>query len=64
MLMSFTETAFAQGQSAAKQPSLLEMLIMPAGFIAIFYFFMIRPQAKKSRDHQSFNKTTCCHHAS
>lgn len=27
---------------------------MPVGFLAIMYFFMIRPQQKRARDHQSF----------
>ena len=32
----------------------MEMLIMPAGFLAIMYFFMIRPQQKRAKDHQAF----------
>jgi preprotein translocase subunit YajC len=35
-------------------PSTLEMLIMPAGFLAIMYFFMIRPQQKRAKQHQAF----------
>lgn len=44
---------FAQeaGAPAPKGPSLLEVLIMPAGFLLIMYFFMILPQQKKSKSH-------------
>jgi preprotein translocase subunit YajC len=46
--------ALAQEVAAAappKGPSMIEVLIMPAGFLVIMYFFMIRPQQKKSKDH-------------
>lgn len=46
--------AFAQEVAASappKGPSMMEVLIMPAGFLVIMYFFMIRPQQKKSKDH-------------
>ena len=49
------DTAFAQSAaSAPAQPAMWEMLAMPVGFLAIMYFFMIRPQQKRSKDHQSF----------
>jgi preprotein translocase subunit YajC len=48
-------TAFAQATDAAqKQPSLIEMLILPAGFFVILYFFMIRPQQAKLKEHKNF----------
>jgi preprotein translocase subunit YajC len=51
----FVDTAMAQAQAApVAQPSTWEMLIMPAGFLAIMYFFMIRPQQRKAREHQEF----------
>jgi len=50
--LSLVDTAFAQAGAAAQQPSIVDMLIMPVGFLIILYFFMIRPQAKKARDHQ------------
>jgi preprotein translocase subunit YajC len=53
MLNLFVDTAFAQGTPAA-QPAMWEMLVMPAGFLLIMYFFMIRPQQKRAKDHQSF----------
>jgi preprotein translocase subunit YajC len=55
MLLSVTsvQTAFAQAQ-AQPGPSTIEMLVMPAGFLAIMYFFMIRPQQKRAKEHQTF----------
>ncbi len=53
MFNFFVDTAFAQG-APATQPAMWEMLVMPAGFLAIMYFFMIRPQQKKAKDHQAF----------
>lgn len=41
--------ALAQGQGQ-KQPGLLDMLVLPAGFLAIMYFLVIRPQQKKQRE--------------
>jgi preprotein translocase subunit YajC len=52
-----SDTAMAQAQGAAQQPGLMDMLIMPMGFLLILYFFMIRPQAKKARDHQTLLST-------
>lgn len=54
-LALLNEVAFAQvtdtaSQAAAKQPSLIEMLAMPLGFLVIMYFFIIRPQQKKARE--------------
>lgn len=53
LLLALTNSAFAQGAPQAG-PSTVEMLIMPAGFLAIMYFFMIRPQQKRAKDHQAF----------
>ncbi len=50
----FPSTALAQAaQAAQKQPGLMDMLPMFAGLFLIMYFFMIRPQQKKMREHQS-----------
>jgi preprotein translocase subunit YajC len=46
-------TSFAQAQGQPG-PSTLEMLVMPAGFLLIMYFFMIRPQQKRAKEHQAF----------
>jgi preprotein translocase subunit YajC len=48
-------TAVAQTADAVqKQPSVWEMLVLPAGFFAILYFFMIRPQQSKLKEHKNF----------
>jgi preprotein translocase subunit YajC len=52
-LITQSGSALAQGAAAAG-PSTVEMLIMPAGFLLIMYFFMIRPQQKRAKDHQAF----------
>lgn len=59
MDFSFVSTAYAQaaGQTAAAQPSIAEALILPAGFFLILYFFVVRPQAKKVKEHQALMKT-------
>ena len=49
----FSEQALAQAQGQPG-PSTVEMLIMPAGFLLIMYFFMIRPQQKRAKEHQTF----------
>ncbi len=54
MMNFLMDTAYAQAQTAGAQPAMWEMLVMPAGFLAIMYFFMIRPQQKRAKDHQSF----------
>jgi preprotein translocase subunit YajC len=45
----FIDTAYAQ-EAAAKGPSTMELLIMPLGFILIFYFLVIRPQQKRAKE--------------
>jgi preprotein translocase subunit YajC len=49
----FSMTAFAQAQTQSG-PSTLEMLVMPLGFLVIMYFFMIRPQQRRAKEHQAF----------
>jgi preprotein translocase subunit YajC len=57
MLQHWLSMGVAYGQTAApKGPSTLEMLIMPAGFVLIMYFFMFRPQARKAREQAEFMK--------
>lgn len=40
----------AQGQSST------QMMILLGGMILVFYFFMIRPQAKKAKDAKKFQE--------
>lgn len=49
----YTNLAMAQDKAAQPQASFLEMMILPLGIFAIMYFFMIRPQQKKMKQHQS-----------
>ena len=48
----FISTAHAAGE-AAQQPSLMANLLMIAVFVAIFYFLIWRPQAKRAKEHRS-----------
>lgn len=50
----FWSTAYAQAAAPAAQPSFVEMF-MPFIFIfVIFYFLIIRPQAKRQKEQQKF----------
>jgi preprotein translocase subunit YajC len=56
VIMNFFSTiAFAQdGAAKAAGPSIIEMLVMPVGFLFIMYFFIIRPQQKRAREQAQF----------
>jgi preprotein translocase subunit YajC len=43
--------AWAEGAAVA-QPNLLETLVPFLILIAVFYFFLIRPQSKRMKEHQ------------
>ena len=50
-LLNFT----AMAQTAAGeqvQPSLFDSLLLPIGMMVILYFFMLRPQQKKVKEHK------------
>ena len=48
----FSFTALAQGTNPQQvQPSLLDSLMLPIGMMVILYFFMLRPQQKKVKEH-------------
>jgi len=40
----------AAAAAPAKGPSMIEMLVMPIGFLVIMYFFIIRPQQRKAKE--------------
>jgi preprotein translocase subunit YajC len=42
----------AYAQAAAAQPNPLSPLIMLAVFALVFYFFLIRPQMKRAKEHR------------
>jgi preprotein translocase subunit YajC len=49
----FISEALAEASAAgAQQPNLIESLIFPIGLFAIFYFFFIRPQIKRQKEHK------------
>ncbi|MBF0255862.1 MAG: preprotein translocase subunit YajC [Gammaproteobacteria bacterium] len=49
----FISDAFAEAAPmAAGQPSMIEGLLFPIGLFAIFYFFFIRPQIKRQKEHK------------
>ncbi len=50
----FGSKAFAQAATGTQQPSGLEMFLPFIFIFVIFYFLIIRPQAKKQKDHQKF----------
>ena len=38
--------------AAANQPDPLASLILPIGLVVLFYFFLIRPQSKRHKEHK------------
>lgn len=60
-LLSFAHFVFAQADQAATtatgaaaQPPAWMQFVPMLAIVAVFYFFMIRPQAKKQKEQQSF----------
>lgn len=49
--VAFSQTAQTSAKAAA--PSFFEVLLLPLGFLCIM-FLMMRPQAKKAKQHSSF----------
>lgn len=50
----FFQIAMAQAEAAAKpQPSTFEQILPFIVIFGIFYFFLIRPQTKKVKEHQN-----------
>lgn len=49
----FTDVAYAQAATGKAQPSIFEILVMPAVLLVIMYLFVIRPQQKKAKDQLS-----------
>lgn len=48
---AIAETGAAATQ-AASQPDPLASLILPIGLVVLFYFFLIRPQSKRQKEHR------------
>lgn len=50
----FISNAIAEGSAAATQQSAdpIASLILPIGLVILFYFFLIRPQSKRQKEHR------------
>ena len=48
----FISNAWAEAAPAAPQGDPLTGLLFPIGLIVIFYFFLIRPQMKRQKEHK------------
>ena len=48
----FINSAYAQAEGAADQPSGVFNLIFFGGFALIFYFLIWRPQSKRAKEHK------------
>ncbi len=44
--------ATGAGAAASQSPDLLASLILPIGLVVLFYFFLIRPQSKRQKEHK------------
>ncbi len=55
IMIDFITSAFAQEATAvaAKQPSILSSMAPLILIFAVFYFFIIRPQQRKLKEHQN-----------
>jgi len=52
----FISDAMAQAAPAAAAAPGIQDLIFPIGLVAILYFFMIRPQMKRQKEHKNLVK--------
>lgn len=44
--------AMAAAAPAAQAPDPIASLILPIGLVVLFYFFLIRPQSKRQKEHK------------
>ena len=50
--MSFFISDAIAAAAPAAQPDPLTSLILPIGLVVLFYFFLIRPQSKRHKEHK------------
>lgn len=50
--MSFFISDAIAATAPAAQPDPLTSLILPIGLVVLFYFFLIRPQSKRHKEHK------------
>ena len=48
----FISDALAEGEAAASTGDPITALLFPVGLIVLFYFFLIRPQSKRAKEHK------------
>lgn len=48
----FISDAIAAAPAAAAQPDPITSLMLPVGLVVLFYFFLIRPQSKRQKEHK------------
>lgn len=53
-MFSLINMAYAQADSVASKPSILETVFPFIIIFVIFFFLVIRPQAKKAKEHSGF----------
>lgn len=49
----FISDALAEAAPAAQQGDPITALLFPLGLIFLFYFFLIRPQSKRAKEHRA-----------
>ncbi|MDH5485701.1 MAG: preprotein translocase subunit YajC [Gammaproteobacteria bacterium] len=53
----FISDALAEGgAAAAQQGDPITALLFPLGLLALFYFFLIRPQSKRAKEHKTMTE--------
>ena len=52
----FISDALAEGGAAAQQGDPITALLFPIGLIVLFYFFLIRPQTKRAKEHKAMTE--------
>jgi len=48
----FISDAMAEAGATTAQTSPLASLLLPIGLVVLFYFFLIRPQSKRQKEHR------------
>ena len=49
---AIADAGAAANDAAAQTPDALASLILPIGLVVLFYFFLIRPQSKRQKEHK------------
>ena len=52
----FISDAMAEAAPAAQQGDPFTALLFPIGLIVLFYFFLIRPQSKRAKEHKAMTE--------